>query len=270
MKTKVSLFVFFIGLCCWVGSGFLGGSSSRKLSSSEAKEEEDTVGSVDSSALIEQIETLHSSKAEREARIALDPDAYWDPGRTDSAYRSKVVRHNQISQFLTSSRREDPAYRAVMVKLLENGYGLSDWVDFVGVASQYHMPVSLARNRLEAEGFLGDEIERELVPARAHQSALRRHVVGTCRMVIGISDQRLIDELLEIELPFTPGYQVLGVGPMAMIRGDRLYTDSDWIDEDFLSAAERYTGAKRLERDISQPAMVGQGDVEGVLKQTAF
>lgn len=269
MKTKLCLGVLLVGLVGWVGSGILGGHSPKRPNSTEVKEGESLIGS-ERNSLINQIETLPSAKAEREARIALDPDAHWDPDRTDSTYRSKVIRHNQISQFLTSSRREDPAYRAVMVKLLENGYGLSDWVDFVGVASQFHMPVSLARSRLEAEGFLADEIELELVPARAHQSALRRHVIATCRMVMGISDQRLIDELLEIELPFAAGDQVLGVGPMAMIRGDRLYTESDWMDEAFHSASERYSGPKRLERDISQPAMLDQGGVEGVLKQSEF
>jgi hypothetical protein len=84
---------------------------------------------------------------------------------------------------------------------------------------------------------------------------------------MGITNESLIHELLEIELPFASGDQVLGVGPMALIRGDRLYTDSDWMDEEFLSAAERYSGPKRSERDVSQPAMLEQGDVEGVLMQ---
>ena len=106
------------------------------------------------SVVIEQSKALGAAKADREARIAADPDAYWDPGRSGREYRAKVMRHKQISQFLTSSRQEDPAYREVMIKLLENGYGLGEWIDFVGLASQFHMPVSLARARLEAEGFL--------------------------------------------------------------------------------------------------------------------
>ncbi|MDA7511328.1 hypothetical protein N8766_00715 [bacterium] len=259
-----------VGLAGWLGWMFLAEEVAQNPITEESEFQADSSVSKGSSSIATLTEALHSAKAKRDARIALDPDAYWDPERSDRDYRSKVLRHNQISQFLTSSRRDDQAYREVMIKLLENGYDLSEWVDFVGIASQYHMPVSLARRRLEAEGFLADEIERVLVPARAHQSALRRHVIATSRMVMGITNESLIHELLEIELPYAPGDQVLGVGPLAMIRGDRLHTESDWMDEEFSAAAERYSGPKRSERDMSQPAMLKQENIEGVLIQTEF
>ena len=228
------------------------------------------IESSKSASIIVQTKQLSSAKSEQETRMAENPDAYWDPKRRGEEYRSKVIRNNQISQFLTSSRRDDPAYRAVMVKLLEHGYDLIDWVDFVGIASQYHMPVSLARSRLEAEGFVGDELDRELVPARAHQEALRQHVLATCRIVMGIEDPTFIDELLEIELPYAQGDQVLGVGPLAMIRGDRLYDEEDWLDGEFRSAIERYTGAARPRRDLSEPTALDSSEDEGVLPASKF
>ena len=88
-----------------------------------------------------------------------------------------------------------------MKRFLENGFGLADWIDLVGVASQYHMPVSLARARLQAEGFLPDEIEEELVPSRAHHALLRQNTLEMIRSVNGIHDDEFLDELLEIELP---------------------------------------------------------------------
>ncbi len=219
--------------------------------------------------VLAEVKQLGSAKAERQARIAENPDAYWDPDRTGRDYKAKVIRHNQISQFLTSSRRDDPAYRSVMIKLLENGYDLSEWVDFVGIASQYHLPVALARTRLETEGFLPHEIEEELVPVRAHQSTMRQHIVSTCRMVMGIQDVSLIDDLLDIELPYAQGDQVLGVGPLSMIRGDRLHTEQDWLDDEFRAAKERYTGPPRNPRDISRPVLL-ESQPEGILSPSEF
>jgi hypothetical protein len=270
MKTKLIAAVVLILLLSLLTNYYDTANTRKELRSPQITPEADESMSVLTQPSITESLPLSSVGETRRRRSQLDPDSYWDPDRKDPAYRRRVIRHRQISQFMTSSRRDDPAYRDVMKKLLEHGYGLADWIDFVGVASQYHMPVSLARARLHAEGFLPDQIEEELVPARAHQALLRRNITEMIRNVIGIHDDEFLNELLGIELPYTQGDQILGPGAMAMIRGDRLYTEEDWMDAEFQAAAERYEGPPRLPRDPATPAILDSESDSGILPPTEF
>ncbi len=216
------------------------------------------------------IRDIQDARAAKATQAQAHPDAFWDPNRTDPAYRNKVIHHRQINQFLTSSRRDDPAYRAVMVKLLENGYSVSEWIDFVGVASHYHMPVALGKATVKARGLLPDKAEEALIPVRAHQEAMRKHIYEHCRIVMGMTDREFIDELLAIELPYRPGDQVLGTGPVPILPGDPLNTGADWMDEEFLAAAERYDGPPRPSRDLSEPVLLDPSEQFGELPATRF
>ena len=270
MRSKALLGMMAIGILAIVGGMILSGidaEDERSLPVSSLKETNSHQRGV---PLVGIVADLHNAKGMKDADVVSDPDSYWDPKRTGRAYRDKVFYHHQINQFLTSSRRDDPAYREVMGKLLENGYGVSEWIDFVGVASQYHLPVSLAKAQIRSRGLLPDQAEEALVPVKAHQEQFRSHVYEHCHMVMGISDRAFVDELLAIELPYAPGDQVLGTGPVILLPGDRLNTDRDWIDEEFLAAAERYTGNPRERRDLSEPVFIAPAISDGELPATRF
>ena len=54
-----------------------------------------------------------------------------------------------------------------------------------------------------------------------------------------------------------------------MVRGDRLHTEEDWMDEAFREAKERYKGPERPSRDLSRPMLMEIG-TEGILPPTQF
>jgi hypothetical protein len=56
----------------------------------------------------------------------------------------------------------------------------------------------------------------------------------------------------------------------AMNRGDRLYTEEDWMDSEFQAAAERYEGPPRPSRDPDMPAVIDSRSDSGILPPPEF
>lgn len=66
-------------------------------------------------------------------------EQYYDPKNHSYVYLRKVDRHHAINSFLTSTRREDPRYRKIIVLLLENGYGIDEWPSAVQAILSYNI-----------------------------------------------------------------------------------------------------------------------------------
>ena len=109
-----------------------------------------------------------------------------------------------------------------------------------------------------------------MIPALAHQEGLREGIYDHCRIVLGITDRQFVDELLAIELPYTPGDMVLGTGPVPLLEGDRLNTETDWMDSELLEAQERYQGKPRPSRNLSEPVNWENPAPAGELPPTIF
>lgn len=224
-------------------------SDSLKTRTGESGGERVVESGGEDSGVVKAASSLPAGKYARDQRIAEDPDGYFDPDRTDLEYQRKVRRHNQIGQFLTSSRKDDPVYQKVMLTLLENGYGIEEWGEAVSILGFYHLPVVAERQALMNAGFSPQQIEGELEDAKRQQHRHLRMVEDNLLRRCGISDPDLVKELLAIELEFLPNEDVIGLGPLRTIRGDRLLGDEDWLDEDFLAARARYQGEPRIRPD---------------------
>lgn len=216
-----------------------------------------TQAALGSNGITDMARASVQGKYARDQLIAENPSAYFDPDRTDSDYLRNVRRHNQIGQWLTSSRKDDPAYRELMRVLLENGYGIEEWGEAVSILGFHHLPVVIQRHALMEAGFSPQQIEDELAGARreqAHQLPMvRENLAWRC----GVSDDALVDRLLAIELEFLPNEDVLGLGPLRTIRGDKLHTDSDWLVDEFATAQASYDGPPR--RRPEQGEGIGDG-----------
>ena len=239
----VGLFLgILVGLSVWSADSPSADASPADTRIPQVSSEGDGKGSPINQA----VRATMQGKAERDRRIAENPDAYFDPDRTDPWYQAQVRRHNQIGQFLSSTRRDDPSYRKILTLLLENGYGIEEWTEAVSILGFHHLPVVLKRHSLMEAGFSPQQVEDHLGSAKLQQQQQLRLIHDNLRARCGIDDPELMDTLIGVELEFLPNEEVLGLGPLRTIRGDKLYTDEDWLDAEFAAAKARYQGAPKV------------------------
>ncbi len=92
----------------------------------------------------------------------------------------------------------------------------------------------------------------------------------------GITNRALIDGFLKLDmLDVKEGEKLLGEDPVTTLPGDRLLTDADWLDEEFLAAKAKYQGPPkdiidiRVDRAMGVPEEIIQqeyGPLEDLLK----
>ena len=179
------------------------------------------------------IATSHSNRLTDQ-----EQDTYYDPTKAAPKYLEKVRSHRQINQYLESSRRDDPEYRRVLIRLLEKGYGLENWLNVVAVLSQHSRSVTLAQKRMREVGFSENEIKSELKTLRKQRYASAPYIQAELKQTCGIADKSLIQELAQIELECLPNEPILGPG--TIVEGDRLLTEDDWLDPEFRLAKQRF------------------------------
>jgi len=175
----------------------------------------------------------HSNRLASENR-----EDFYDSLRNDPEYLGKVRRHRQIDQYLRSSRRHDPEYRRVLVRLVEEGYDLENWLHVVAALSHHTRQLTLARKRMQEAGFSEGEIEAELEPLRKQNEVKAAYIHADLKNSSGISNDSLIQELAKLELECLPNEAILGPGTVS--EGDRLLTNDDWLDSELRTAQERH------------------------------
>ena len=193
-------------------------------------------------------ETRLSEKEMRAMRLREQPDDYFDPKRfyrgDDPEYRRKVIRSHMIACWVYSNRKNDPEFRKLLIILLENGYDIDD---FGNVAK------SIAFSNEEVESIkqeyrkLGIHSEEEIMDIIKISGALERQkrreeIARNTLIRLGITHQVLLDELWSLDLGLV--YQndgTIGNGELLTLWGDKLLTDDDWMDEEFIAAKNRYS-----------------------------
>lgn len=190
--------------------------------------------------------------AERHRLAELHPEEYFNPdylrgSPNRRAYGEKVFRHHAIKKFLTFPHKDELPYRQVMILLLENGYDIDDWQHVIGTLTARQVPYLAWKKQMLQEGFPIEEIEEsvaEMQMQREEEESLWRDGIrGVWRGSMGIDDYDLLDALAAIEfstVPTTP--QLPGYGIGAALKGERLLTDDDWLDDEFRAAIARYEG----------------------------
>jgi len=163
----------------------------------------------------------------RKAQMAKEPDAFFDPDRTEPKYLAKIRHHQNISAFLNSSRVDDPNSRRILSLLLEFGYGIDEWSEVTSLLGGFHIFVDAARGGSPSTESSESEHDNELKYAQDEKLP----DLYTGLKELGITDRELIHELVAIEFPIVPNEDVIGIEPT--ILGDRLYADNDWMNEEF-------------------------------------
>lgn len=77
---------------------------------------------------------------------------------------------------------------------------------------------------------------------------MRAHIDGTKPIFnrIGITDEDLIEALWSVNLGAISKHDgTIGQGQVQTVWGDKLLTDEDWLDPEFLDAQARYSGQPR-------------------------
>lgn len=215
------------------------------------------------SAIVEQANSLtsnvHKSKKaysldrqRREKLLAEKPDDYFDPTRylesNDDAYRKKVRRHFDIAAWALSNRKSDPELRQFMALLLENGYGIDDYRKTIQIVADYKQELEAIKIRYKSLGFYSNEEIEELLHQRGAYQRMSAHINGTKPIFerMGITDTKLIEALWDVDVGYiTKGDGAIGQGQLQTVWGDKLLTDDDWLEPEFLEAQARYEGQPR-------------------------
>ncbi|MCS1407981.1 MAG: hypothetical protein M2R45_01144 [Verrucomicrobia subdivision 3 bacterium] len=196
-----------------------------------------------------------ANRAERERLMQESPDDYYDFERVkaafrnggDEAYRKKVHYHNRVVSYLHSKRKDDLAFRRVMVLLLANGYGLEEWRIVTGVLGNWQQDVAWQRRALESSNlFSPEEIEEELRWVKEQQEERFRRLPRQLKFTANITDPELIRTLWEVDVGLIePGDGSFGHERHKTVWGDKLLTEEDWLTDEFRAARARYTGPPR-------------------------
>jgi hypothetical protein len=218
---------------------------------------------------------ISKAMAERQELIKISPEDYYDPNRKSAGYRKRVHYHQSIRTFQSSSRYSDPSFRGIMTLLLEHGYGPNEWFRVVNVLRSTMTPAMMHNEMLERDGFSESEIEQELARpgsglAMYHQALKRGGPQKLIAASARIEEQKLIDELVRInflELGVRSNEKLLTQSAQFLSPGDRLLTDSDWMDDEFREAEARYNGELKGDFEARFPVFLKNGS--HVLHQNA-
>ena len=228
---------------------------------------------------------ISEARAERARRIQESPEEYYDLNNRNMEYRQKVAYHHRVKRFLTSTRHDDPRYRKIMSQLLEHGYGLEEWISVVQCLLEHNAPVLVHQKAMREAGFAEWEIEEVIntdnpMPGTGRWMQMQdfRHdtIYRGFGFSAGITNRALIDGFLKLDmLDVKEGEKLLGEDPVTTLPGDRLLTDADWLDEEFLAAKAKYQGPPkdiidiRVDRAMGVPEEIIQqeyGPLEDLLK----
>ncbi len=159
--------------------------------------------------------------AERERRgrlLELHPADCFDPTRYlksgDAEYREKVQKHFHLASWAYSERKEDPALRAVMLLLLENGYGIEDYSNVIRVLSFHKAEVESLRARYERLGFYTALEIEDLWKASGAYCRQAEHWEGARRSFARqrIPDVNLVEALGAVDIGLVGGRVCGGAG----------------------------------------------------------
>ena len=204
------------------------------------------------SATIQAEEAKHAELERRKHCLETAPNDYFDPARyasgEDEAYNDKVNQHFRIASWVYSTKKNDPAFRRVLIILLENGYGIDDYSMLIRSLAFAHVDIASARNQYKSLGIHTDEEIESLLKGTAIQRDFEKRIAVT-RMQMkrqGITDDRVIDTILSIDVgEVYTGDGSIYRGNILTVWGDRLLTDVDWLDAEFKAAIAKYKGPPR-------------------------
>lgn len=239
IKSWINRIFLISGIGCIIGLVIVFTLSPNKRTNKHTAQESNLVNGSPSQLRVSRPLTDLAQKLSNEQSNRLSSENrgnFYDSSRNDPDYLDKVRRHQQIDQYLQSSRRHDPEYRRVLVRLLEEGYDLENWLHVVATLSHHTRQLTLARNRMQEAGFSEREIEAELEPLRKQNNVRSAYIHADLKNSTGISNDSLIQELAKMELECLPNEAILGPGTIS--DGDRLLTNDDWLDSELRTAQE--------------------------------
>lgn len=193
---------------------------------------------------------ISAAKAERDRLIREFPDQYYDPNNRDIDYLQKVTYNHYIGAFLHSSRRDDLRFRKIMTLLLENGYGIREWKSTVQCLLQRDEPIWIRASAMRKEGYAEHEIEDMIENPNPELKETLKGIELYDRLSLmsklETANIDFVDKLRDVKLyDVEIGEEVIADTWKSILPGDKLYTNEDWLDAEFLAAKEKYQGEPR-------------------------
>ncbi len=219
------------------------------------------------------------SQAQREKLKEFEehPDDFYDPNNKNPEYLKKVAHHHRIGSFVESPYRDDPGMREILSYLLANGYGIENWGATVSFLYGETFMVRTALKIMREKGMSEKEIEEALTDPnpkpgsplwmKAEKGKDDSFQFRKLALTTGIDDPDVLEGLLERESVFYEfGFSELITGDTVATaeKGDRLYTDRDWLEPEFVDAMNAFEGEPRPSRQESNRRILGLGEPDVV------
>lgn len=185
-----------------------------------------------------------SDQAELDEAITLvDPDRAMDP--TDREYRIGFERHRAIKTWRAAPCAKHPDFDGVLITLLENGYGIKEWPEAIRAITSWSEVEFHNANQLRQLGVGEEDIPREVERYRNENLGEWKRCRAMLKASTGITDDKLLDELMNIPLHWPFFNDPLNTANVVNHRGEAFLSDSDWMEPRHVEALERYSGEAR-------------------------
>ena len=240
------LTVLILIILFWIAKSKSQPENQSTMKESHIQEKEPAVNAKE---FLNKVRLIHREQWSENQQEIVDATDFYDPTNQNPVYLEKYHRHQEIGQFVYSTRRNDPKYRRIMTTLLENGFDVKHWgpVAKTVAITDYH--VSQQRKLCEQAGMSEQEINEHL----AIHLELQKDTISSATMAIAVllrltdEDMHWWRELMAIEYEMEPEEKVVGEKHLILLRGDKFLTDDDWLDDEFRAAKNRYHGRPREE-----------------------
>ncbi len=176
-------------------------------------------------------------------RMAYDPTRAWN--LEDKEYRLAFENHRAIKTYFGAPCRNYPEYQGVLIRLLENGYGIREWPEAVRAISSWSEVEHHNTDQIRLLGVPEEDIPREMDRYRSENVGQWRRCRAMLKARTGIENEELLDELMDIPLHWPFYSDPLNAGGVVQSRGEPLLGDTDWMEQRHLEAIARYQGEAR-------------------------
>ena len=175
-----------------------------------------------------------------EGRTRFDPVRAMD--LSDKEYRIQFERHRSIKTWKGAPCAKYHEFDGVLVKLLENGYGITEWPESIRAITSWSEYEHHNTNQLRLLGVAEEDIPREVERFRNENLGEMNRCRAMLKASTGIDSDDLLDDLMNTPLHWPFYNDPLNTANVVNHRGEGLLEDSDWMEAHHLDALANHTG----------------------------
>ncbi len=175
-------------------------------------------------------------------------DTFRAMDQSDREYRLEFERHRAIKTWRGAPCAKHPDFDGVLIELLENGYGISEWPAAIRAITSWSEVEFHHVDQLRQLGVGEVDIPRERERYRNENLGEWKRCRAMLKATTGIEDDFLLDNLMNTPLHWPLFNDPLNTVNVVNRRGEAFLNDTDWMESRHLQARDRYEGEPRKQR----------------------